>query len=91
MAKMTNVIQHPMVNEHGVQGNIKKSINSSTSGSKMDHFPLSPLRLEVPTNFLLLREKKKLLCLGHQICQEDPCQRRGVTHHDQQKALGATS
>ena len=58
MAKMTNVIQHPMVNEHGVQGNIKKSINSSTSGSKMDHFPLSPLRLEVPTNFLLLREKK---------------------------------
>ena len=57
---MTNVIQHPMVNEHGVQGNIKKSINSSTSGSKMDHFPLSPLRLEVPTKFLLLREKKTM-------------------------------
>ena len=90
MAKMTNVIQHHMVNEHGVQGNINKTINSSTSGSKMDNFPLSPLRLEVPTNFLLLREKKQLR-LGHQICQEDPCQRRGVTHHDQQEALGATS
>jgi len=61
---MTNVIQHPMVNEHGVQGNIKKSINSSTSGSKMDHFPLSPLRLEVPTNFLWLRGKKKTTTPG---------------------------
>ena len=64
MAKMTNVIQHPMVNEHGVQGNIKKSINSSTSGSKNGPFSIVTFASGGPNQFSLAPWKKKTTTPG---------------------------